>query len=275
MASSTRPRYVIGIDSGSQSAKVTVFDDRGRAMSEGRAALRPYLTPRPGAVEHPDDDLWTSIGEASRVALAGFPGDPADIAGVGLCSIRFCRALLNWDGLLARPVMSWMDERVGQPHADPGAAYVTTSSGYLAHRLTGAFRDTAANCAGIWPVDPETWQWSTDDAELAKFGVTRPMLFDLVMPGHVLGGITRRASAHTGIPAGVPVVATANDKAVEALGCGLRGPGTLLVSLGTYAAAMTAGSRPMPDARAFWTNYASEPGRHLYESNGVRAGCGR
>ncbi|MGW5115266.1 FGGY-family carbohydrate kinase [Streptomyces noursei] len=269
---STRPRYFIGIDNGSQSSKVTVFDDHGRAVSEGRAALRPYDTPRPGIVEHPDDDLWSTIGEASRAALTAFPGDPADIVGVGLCTIRFCRAVLKADGTLAQPVMSWMDERVSRPHAEPESAYVTTSSGYLTHRMTGAFRDTAANYAGRWPVNPRTWQWSDDDAELAEFGVTRSMLFDLVMPGEILGEVTEQAAAHTGIPEGVPVIATANDKAVEALGCGLRTPDTLLVSLGTYVAGMATGPRHVPDARDFWSNYASEPGRYLYESAGVRRG---
>ncbi|MEV0528761.1 FGGY-family carbohydrate kinase [Streptomyces sp. NPDC050439] len=272
--SSTRPRYFIGIDNGSQSSKVTVFDDRGRAVSEGRSALRPYDTPRPGVVEHPDDDLWTSIGEASRAAMAGFTGDLADIMGVGLCTIRFCRAVLKADGTLAQPVMSWMDERVGTPyaHTNPDAAYVTTSSGYISHRMTAAFRDTAANYAGIWPLDSDTWQWTDDDAELAKSGIPRAMLFDLVLPGDILGEVTEAAARHTGIPAGVPVVATANDKAVEALGCGLRSPDTLLVSLGTYVAGMTTGPRNVKNAADFWTNYASLPHSYLYESGGVRRG---
>lgn len=272
--SSTRPRYFIGIDNGSQSSKVTVFDTHGRAVSEGHAALRPYDTPRPGVVEHPDDDLWTSIGAASRAALAAFDGDPADIVGVGLCTIRFCRAVLRADGTLAQPVMSWMDERVGLPyvHTDPAAARVTTTSGYITHRMTGAFRDTAANCAGMWPLDPDTWQWTEDAAELAKYGIPREMLFDLVLPGDVLGPVTAAAARHTGIPAGVPVVATANDKAVEALGCGLRAPGTLLVSLGTYVAGMTTGPRNVGNATDFWTNYASVPHSYLYESHGVRRG---
>ncbi len=65
---------------------------------------------------------------------------------------------------------------------------------------------------------------------------------ELVLPGEVLGEVTPAAAAATGLPAGVPVVATANDKAVEALGSGLRSPDDLLLSLGTYVAAMTVGS---------------------------------
>ena len=267
-------RYYIGIDNGSQSSKVTIFDDRGSVVCEGRQALRPSVTPRPGVVEHPQDDLWSSIGEASRRAMALFTGDPADIVGVGLCTIRFCRALLTADGSLAQPVMSWMDARVSRPydHVNEDVRYVTTSSGYISQRLTGEFKDTAANYQGMWPIDTETWNWLTDDAKVAAFGIPREMLFELVMPGDTVGSVTAEAAAHTGIPAGLPVVATANDKAVEALGCGLRSSDTLLVSLGTYIASMALGERNVTDAVNFWTNFASRPNEYLYESFGIRRG---
>jgi len=267
-------RYFIGIDNGSQSSKVTIFDERGGVVCEGRQALRPNTTPRPGVVEHPDDDLWSSIGEASRRAMAQFTGDPADIVGVGLCTIRFCRALLTADGSLAQPVMSWMDARVSRPyeHVDETVRHVTTSSGYISRRMTGELKDTAANYQGMWPIDTDTWDWLADDAELAAFGIPREMLVDLVMPGDTIGQVTAEAAAHTGIPAGLPVVATANDKAVESLGCGLRSADTLLVSLGTYIAGMTVGERNITDATDFWTNFASMPNEYLYESHGVRRG---
>ncbi|SFS52249.1 FGGY-family carbohydrate kinase [Saccharopolyspora flava] len=262
-------RYLVGIDNGSQSTKVSIFDERGTVVSRCRKPLRPNDTPRPGVVEHPDDDLWDSIGAACREAMAGFDGDPADIAGVGLCTIRFCRALLRADGSLAAPVLSWMDERVSRPyeHTDPEVARVTTSSGYITHRLTGEFRDTAANYQGAWPIDTDTWRWREDTAP-----IPREMLFDLVMPGDVLGRVTAGAAERTGLPAGLPVVATANDKAVEALGSGLRSPDQLLLSLGTYIASMTTGSRNARDAAGFWTNFGCVPGEYLYESGGIRRG---
>lgn len=266
--------YLVGIDNGSQSSKVTVFDERGVVAAEGRVPLRANHTPAPGVVEHPDDDIWDSIAQACRIAMASFTGDPADIVGVGLCTIRFCRAVLRADGSLAQPVLSWMDARVGRPfepeHDD--VAWVTTSSGYVGHRLTGVFRDTAANYQGMWPIDTDTWRWSTDDAAYAATGMQRSHLFELVDPGTVIGTVTAAASEATGLPVGLPVVATANDKAVEALGCGLLDPTTLLVSLGTYIAGMSVGERNIGDATAFWTNFGSEPGRYLYESGGIRRG---
>jgi len=153
-------RYFIGIDNGSQSTKVVIYDQRGASVAEGRRTLRPASRPRPGVVEHPDDDLWDSIVGASREALANFDGDRGAIAGVGLCTIRCCKAFLRSDGSLAAPVMSWMDTRAYQAYVseEPGVAYATTSSGYITHRLTGQFRDTAANSILLqWPIDADTW----------------------------------------------------------------------------------------------------------------------
>lgn len=102
--------------------------------------------------------------------------------------------------------------------------------------------------------------------------IPREMLFELVQPGELLGTVTAEAAAHTGLPEGVPVFATANDKAVEALGSGLADDRTLLLSLGTYIAGMTTGTRNVLDGTAFWSNFACRPRQYLYESHGIRRG---
>lgn len=266
--------YVIAVDNGSQSTKVSIVDAHGTVHASARVALRPYGSPAPGRWEHPDDDLWTSIVAALRGALDRFGGDPSEIRALGLCTIRFCRAVLRADGTLAQPIMSWMDERVSKPFIaeSDDARYVTTSSGYIAHRLTGRRRDAAGSTQGLWPVDADTWDWSRDPSAYARTGMLPEMLFELVPPGGILGEITREAAELTGLPVGLPVVATSNDKAVEALGAGLREDGEALLSLGTYVAAMTVGSGAEASEGAYWINFGAEPGRYLYESDGVRRG---
>jgi sugar (pentulose or hexulose) kinase len=258
--------YVVAIDNGSQSTKVSIVDGAGTVHASARVGLRPYTSTGPGRWEHPDDDLWDSVVVALRRAMDAFDGDPGEI--------RFCRAVLREDGTLAQPVMSWMDERLARPHEqeDAQARFVTTSSGYLAHRLTGERRDAAGNCQGVWPIDTATWRWSTDPEAYARTGMRREELFELVDPGEELGLVTAGAAAVTGLPAGVPVIATSNDKAVEALGAGLRDDRDSLLSLGTYVATMTPGDRPLAGYPELWTNFAAEPGRYLYESHGVRRG---
>ncbi|MBW2612930.1 MAG: sugar kinase [Deltaproteobacteria bacterium] len=269
-----KKKYIIGIDGGTQSSKVIIFDLEGNVVCEGRQKLKPMHMPRPGVAEHPDDDLWDSIAAASRKAMAQFPEDLESILGMGLCTIRCCRACLKEDGSLASPVLNWMDLRLASPYefTDPVVRYVTTSSGYITHCFTGSFKDTAANYEGMWPIDKDTWQWSKDPEVLDTFNVPRKNLLELVMPGSVLGYVTGEASQQTGLPAGLPVVATANDKAVEALGAGLLPGKTGLVSLGTYIGGMVYGQKNIKDAEYFFTNMASIPHRYLYESGGIRQG---
>jgi sugar (pentulose or hexulose) kinase len=267
--------YLIGVDCGTQSAKVVIFDAAGRPVAKGQQVLRPMSRPRHGVAFHPDDDLWDAICTASQRAMSRFEGDRSEIAAVGICPIRCCKAFLRADGTLVEPVISWMDDRAYQPYVpdDPEFVYATTTTGYVAHRFTGLFKDTAANNILLqWPIDTDTWQWSDDSALYAEFGVRRDQLFELQMPGDVIGPLTADAAAATGLPEGIPVVATANDKAVEMLGAGSLDERTALVSLGTYIAAMVHGHENHRNPVSFWTNFASIPHRYLYESNGVRRG---
>ncbi len=266
--------YLIGIDGGTQSSKVVIFDLEGNVICEGKKELRPMDLPAPGVVEHPDDDLWDTLIFAARQAMELFPGRKEDIIGIGLCTIRCCRVLLKADGELASPVISWMDLRLARPyeHDNPEVRYVTTTTGYITHRLTGEFNDTVANYEGQWPIDKNTWDWSEDPEVFRQFNIPREMLFNLQVPGTIAGYLTDKAAELTGMPAGLPVVNTANDKAVEALGAGLLPGNTALISLGTYIPSMVHGQKNIPDAQTFFTNLASVPGHYLYESGGIRRG---
>lgn len=274
--------YVLAIDGGSQSTKVTIFDAAGAVHAHGRAPLRPYLLGRDGRAVHPDDDLWDSLVTACRAALEDYGDDPRQILAVGLCSIRYCRALLDESGLLTEPVLSWMDARVSEPahDLDPRVATIAAASGYLTTRLTGQRRDSAAAYKGMWPIDDDGLGWSSDPDDFTRTGMPKRLLPELVEPGALLGQVTATAAEQTGLLAGCPVFATANDKAVEALGAGLSAHAgaadTVLLSLGTYIASMTAGDadnqRPAAGGPDTWVNSASVPGEVLYESKGIRRG---
>lgn len=267
-------RFILAIDGGSQSTKVSILDAAGTVHASARAPLRPYeLGPGARAV-HPGDDLWDSLVTACRSALASFAGDASDIVAIGLCGIRFCRALLDDRGRLTEPVLSWMDARVSRPLSDidPRVATVTSAGGYLTVRMTGSRRDCAASYQGMWPIDPVTRGWSSAPAEFLRTGMPVDLLPELVDPGELLGHVTAAAAAATGLVEGCPVFATGNDKAVEALGCGLVDERTVLLSLGTYIATMTVGTHAAGDDDRYWVNAAALPGRYLYESGGIRRG---
>lgn len=273
-------KYLMGVDLGTQSAKVIITDLDGHIVCEGRHPLRKLVIPAPQQAIHPDDDLWHALKMAFKDVMRRFnedvDGNIDDILAMGICIIRCCRALLDENGRLTYPLINWMDKRISSPyeHAPQygDVRYVTTSSGYITHRLTGEFKDTCANYIGCWPMDDETWGWVQNDEAVKACNVTREMLFDVVKPGEILGYITDAVADATGLPARLPVVATAHDKAVEALGAGTLALGTGLVSLGTYIGALIHGEENRKDAKNFWTFQASVPGRYLYECIGVRLG---
>ena len=269
-------KYVMAIDGGTQSMKVLIVDFQGRVVSEGQRELQPTIAPKLGYVEHPGDDLWDSLIVACKKAMAGFPGKKEEIVAVGLCTIRSCRVYLRKDGSLAYPVIDWMDNRAFGPFVFPttDSVYATTTTGYMTHRLTGQFRDTVANCTNrAWPTDMDHWRWTDDDGVFRSYQLKREQMMELCMPGSVLGCVTKEAAEVTGIPAGIPVIATANDKAVEALGTGLSlQKETGMVTLGTYISSMICGTENRQNTNCFWTNFASVPYQYLYESFGIRRG---
>lgn len=267
-------KYLIGIDSGSQSTKVYIFNQRGEIVCSASEGLKPMMTRKPGYVEHPDDDLWDSLKIVLKKVMQEFKGDVADILGLGLCSIRCCRVFMKHDGELAAPIMSWMDVRAYEKYEDePDIGFTCSTSGYLTFRLTGQFKEMAAN-AYQWqfPVDMETWDWSDDKEYFNNFNIPREKLMDIQLPGTILGYVNEKAALETGLPVGLAVVSTANDKAVEAIGSGLNKPNVGLLSLGTYITSMVFGDKNVSDSVNFFTNLSCVPHQYLYESGGIRRG---
>jgi len=72
------------------------------------------------------------------------------------------------------------------------------------------------------------WKWK-------GIPVTPEMLPRLFKPGETLGQISRQASEQTGIPEGLPLIASAADKASEIIGSGSLEPSTGCLSYGTTA----------------------------------------
>lgn len=269
-----KEQYFISIDNGSQSTKVYIMNQKGKIISSEIEPLKPMIFRKEGHVEHPDDDLWDSIKAALSRLMKGFKGDVNLIKGLGLCTIRCCRVFMRKDGSLAYPVMSWMDIRAYESFEDTERiAYTSPTTGYITHRLTGELRDTAAN-AFQWqfPIDMNTWNWSEDEEYFNSFKIPREKLLKLQMPGTILGVVNKKAAKETGLPEGLPVIATANDKAVEALGAGLVDSSHALFSLGTYIASMVVGNENRPPNDHYFTNLSCIPSRYLFESGGVRRG---
>ena len=195
------------------------LSDRHRlrdAEREGRRLRRPRRaslgSTTGAAADEPAEARGRRAPRRGRLGLRGRrePGGPGGAAGRHRRGRRR-RPLrdpllqgLPAGGRLPRGAAHQLDGRSrlpAVPARGPDVRYATTCSGYLAHRFTGALRDTAANNILLqWPIDTDTWQWSNDASLYDTFGVAREALAELQLPGDVVGPATAEASAATGTP---------------------------------------------------------------------------
>jgi glycerol kinase len=185
---------VLAIDQGTSSTKALVVADDGQVLGQSSAPVSPRSTAG-GAVEQDPEELFESIIEAGRAALAvaGATVEAVGVANQG-------ETVLRWDLETGRPfgpALSWQDRRAvtvtreladradrlteltGLP-LDPyfaapkmtrlrreGGAegVVTTVDAWLNWRLAGAFVTDAATASRTLLLDLESTTWSAEACE--------------------------------------------------------------------------------------------------------------
>lgn len=265
---------LLAIDNGTQSLKALVFDLEGRLLFKQSAPFTPYYSERAGWAEQDPEVFWQALCRACR-GLWQLPGaDPGRIAGVALTTQRGTVVNVDERGLPLRPAMLWLDQRktrglapvgglwglifkaaflgrtVSYLQAEAEANWIRTHqpdvwrrthkylmlSGYLTYRLTGRFADSTACQVGYLPFDYKRQRWSGGwDWKWRAVPMERRILPELLPPGKILGEISPAAAAASGIPAGLPLIAAAADKACEVIGSGSLDSGIGCLSFGTTA----------------------------------------
>lgn len=130
-------------------------------------------------------------------------------------------------------------------------------SGFLTYKLTGNFKDSIGCQVGYLPFNYKKQQWAgAFDWKWHALPIKKFMLPELVKPGEPLGKVTPVAAKLTGLPCGLPVIASASDKACEVLGSGCIEPTTASLSYGTTATINTNNSHYV-EPQAFIPPYPS------------------
>jgi sugar (pentulose or hexulose) kinase len=144
--------------------------------------------------------------------------------------------------LQAEAEANWI--RVHQPEIWDRTHKYLFLSGFLSYMLTGEFVDSVGCQVGYVPFDYKALSWAKPwDWKWRAVPVDPAMLPRLVAPTDPLGTITARASTCTGLPRGLPVIATAADKACEVIGSGAFDPHIASLSYGTTATVNTTHNR--------------------------------
>ena len=267
------PENLLAIDNGTQSVRALVFDPKGNLLYKSRVVIEPYFSTAPGLAEQDPEVFWKAICEACQGLWSqGVKQD--SIAAVSLTTQRSTLVNVDKEGKPLRPAIHWLDTRrtegvkpvgglwgiaFGITGASDTVAYLQAEaegnwlqkhqpgiwaathkylflSGYLTHRLVGEFADSVGCQVGYVPFDYKkqdweaSWGWKWQAVPMDK-----ALLPNLVPVASKIGEITSEASAATGLPVGLPLIAAAADKATEVLGAGCLEPQIGCLSYGTTA----------------------------------------
>lgn len=269
---------LLALDCGTQSLRAMLFAKDGTLLHKVKIEYEPYQSPRPGWAEQDAELYWASLCEAVGI-LKLEAREPFDaIRGVGVTAVRDTLVFLDRAGAPLRPAITWLDTRkartvykpiwfkrlafwaVGmleavqktqkecraswvrqeQPEIWARTAKILQVSGFLNHRLTGAYRDSVASQIGHIPFNYKKMRWCRK-GELAAllFPMDRGLLPELVPAATLLGTVTAGAAGATGLPEGLPVIACASDKGAETIGIGCVEEAMASLSLGTTATVQT------------------------------------
>ncbi len=295
---------ILAVDIGTQSVKALVFDQQGLIVAQNVVAIRPYCARHPGWAEQDPEVFWQALCEACQRLMQPGGVERARLAGVTLTTQRGTVVNLDRNGRPLRPAIVWLDQRKTHGLAPVGGwwgtlfrfaglrrtiAYLQTEaeanwiathqpdiwqntdkylllSGYLTYRLIGRFVDSVGCQVGYIPFDYRKLRWaSSRDWKWRVLPIQRDQLPELVLPGNLLGDISRRAAEDTGLPAGLPLVAAAADKACEVVGSGGLTPAVGCLSYGTTATINATSPRYIESVRLLPAYPSLIPGHYTME----------
>ena len=95
------PRYIMSLDAGTTSNRCILFDKKGNVCSVAQREFT-QIFPKPGWVEHDADEIFASMLEVVRQAMANLSVSAGDIAAIGITNQR--ETTVVWNKLTGRPL---------------------------------------------------------------------------------------------------------------------------------------------------------------------------
>ena len=291
----------LGIDIGTSGTKTLVVDDSGRILAQATSRYQVYH-PKPLWSEQDPEDWWQATIATVRAATRQAKAKPADVKAIGLSGQMHGSVFVDKRHRVLRRAILWNDQRTAEAvqeieEAVPGEELIRRTGNpaitgfqlpkllwlrreepenfartrhsllpkdYLGYALTGVMAAEPSDASGTNCFNLTARSW--DEDILAALGLS-PALFPEVVPSHaVVGRLTEERAGHTGLPAGLPVVAGAGDNAAAAIALGISSLETERgsVSLGTSGVifAPLREARPDPQGRVHLFCHA-DGGYHL------------
>jgi len=268
----------LGLDLGTSSLKGLLIDEAQNVVGSASAAL---AVSRPNVSwSEQDPDTWILAAEKVFDTLSkSHPEELKALHGIGLSGQMHGATLVNRAGNPLRACMLWNDTRSHAEAAEldsdpifrelsgnivfPGFTAskllwvrrnepqifaqiykVLLPKDYLRLWLTGEYISDMSDSAGTSWLDVAKRDWS--EALLAKTGLTRENMPELVEGSQEGGRIRLDLSKRWNLPANIVVAGGAGDNAASAIGMGVIHAGQSFVSLGTSGVIFAANDTYLP-----------------------------
>lgn len=264
--------YLMGIDFGTESVRVAIFDTRGTPVT---FAATPYKTthPRGGWAEQDPVEWMQCLQASSHKALENARISPASILGISFDATTMTVCALNQNGDALRPAIMWMDVRATEQAAranssdsvarlyNGGGTAPATAEWYpfkaawlkenepetyqKAFRLIDAPDWVGYQLTGEWTVNINSAAermfhnrdhggWPVDFYEHIGCGDVFDKIPERVVDlGDQIGTLSTRAATKLGLKPGIPVAQGPADAWAGQIGLGVVTPGKLALITGS------------------------------------------
>jgi xylulokinase len=248
--------YLMGIDIGTSACKVAVFKPDGTVIAASFFEY-PVYYPHKGWAEQNPNEWWHAVSQAVQKIFENSNVSPADIAGIGVDGQSWSAIAIDKAGAVLTNTPIWMDTRsqnicsrvirdIGEqnifqvagnslqpsystakilwykenlPEVFNKTDKILQSNAFIVYQLTGKITTDKTQAYGLHCYDMKKGLWNEDMCKALQIPLS--FLSEIKECSEVVGSVTKKAAAETGLLAGTPVVAGGLDAACGALGAGV------------------------------------------------------
>ena len=241
-------------DVGTTGTRTIIFDAEGKEICK---AYKEYVIPKqPVGISEQDPKVWWNaiIQTCNKVVNSG-KFNPKDIVGICASFSRATVTIINREGEILHPALTWMDEREITTAKDwdtetdlrrviPKLNWIRKNKPDLfnkAHKIISPDSFTYMKLCEEFITDPtnaingilnlRTWELDKKLAEAYELPID--LFPEVHMPGEIIGELTSEASSELALSANIPIILGGGDQQCSALGLGVIEKGQAKVTTGT------------------------------------------
>jgi autoinducer-2 kinase len=299
---------LLAIDAGTGSCRAVVFSADGEQVAIGqREYSHPQWPGAEGSQVFETERNWGLICECIREALAVAPAGADGVKAVSATSMREGMVLYDargdeiwacpnvdsrageqaselirggeaqeifeqsgdWVSITAPARLLWIARH--QPEVFASIAHLGMLGDWILTRLSGEFvtDPSLGSSSGMFKLSDRDWS----DRVLQICGLDRSVFPPVIDSGTVIGSVTPKAAAESGLRAGTPVVTGGADTQLALLGLGVATPGRFTIVGGSFWQHTVVLDQPLIDPLGrLRTLCHTVPGRWMMEGIGFYCG---